>query len=425
MPKKTRKHKLPRFYTGGDGEDIAALATTLNSEFGVHQKKQQTIAFRPLKIFHAFDAPSLFATQRSRRGKRGRQHKGGAVPKLIGQGTYGCVYRPPVTCRNNSISINGKITKLTTSKESVRELKEYSNMKSADPQNRYYLGVPETCVPELKSVPAKDLKSCDVYNSELKEKGALSPEDFRLIVMKDCGVDLTKLWKNIASRRKDLKTIWFGFVKLIKGIAEMYKSGIVHHDLKPQNIVYNAKTKDMNFIDFGLMKTVESMRLDAFSQKCRSRFHWSYPPETVFCCASDWRNTMKNKAAKFRELLIDPDDTKRQKQESLYGHFESATTLVNMIKPYFDNPENILKEYPARLSSFNSFFVLHAETFDIYGIGIAMAFVYAESKQSVANYPLEFEPFLFQCMHPCLTHRHTPASALAELQPLIQRIKIK
>ena len=64
--------------------------------------------------------------------------------KLIGQGTYGCVYNPALKCKEN-INTTKKLAKLTFSDTAEDELREYAHISKADPNNKYYLGVPEVC----------------------------------------------------------------------------------------------------------------------------------------------------------------------------------------------------------------------------------------------------------------------------------------
>ena len=54
--------------------------------------------------------------------------------------------------------------------------------------------------------------------------------------------------------KKKVNEFWVESHRLFRGLLVFKKYGIVHHDLKPQNLVYNIKTGRINFIDFGHMR---------------------------------------------------------------------------------------------------------------------------------------------------------------------------
>lgn len=53
-------------------------------------------------------------------------------------------------------------------------------------------------------------------------------------------LEAIKLWKDI-----------------LEGVAYLHEQGIMHRDLKPQNIIYISKTKEVKIIDFGLALMLE------------------------------------------------------------------------------------------------------------------------------------------------------------------------
>ena len=61
------------------------------------------------------------------------------------------------------------------------------------------------------------------------------------------------------TNRRRLENFWLDMARIIYGSKVLLDNGIVHHDLKQQNIVYNEKTGRVNFIDFGLMTTTKDM----------------------------------------------------------------------------------------------------------------------------------------------------------------------
>jgi serine/threonine protein kinase len=87
--------------------------------------------------------------------------------------------------------------------------------------------------------------------------------------------------KGPSSKQRKLDMFWKHASHMLKGIALFQKHGILHHDVKPQNIVFNMKNEHIRFIDFGFMEKINTIK-----QKCIKNKHyiaaypfWSYPFE--------------------------------------------------------------------------------------------------------------------------------------------------
>ena len=48
--------------------------------------------------------------------------------KVIGEGSYGCVHRPSLTCKDKKIDYKNKISKLMTQKHLNTEIAEYDRI---------------------------------------------------------------------------------------------------------------------------------------------------------------------------------------------------------------------------------------------------------------------------------------------------------
>ena len=55
-----------------------------------------------------------------------------------------------------------------------------------------------------------------------------------------------------------VKELWIEIFRIIYGIDELIHYGIVHHDLKFQNILYHETSKRANMIDFNLVKEMKT-----------------------------------------------------------------------------------------------------------------------------------------------------------------------
>ena len=131
------------------------------------------------------------------------------------------------------------------------ELSEYDKIMTLENNEDYFLSRPEICVPKVSINNLMSINKCRDFNIS-------SMDDYRLLVIPDGGIDLNQFaekikdMENNTKNKKQIMDFWLSGHILLKGIKEMLEKGIIHHDLKPGNIVYDTKTKQLKFIDFGL-----------------------------------------------------------------------------------------------------------------------------------------------------------------------------
>jgi len=208
---------------------------------------------------------------------------------VVGEGTYGCVHNPPLNCKGKSNRPSGnKVTKLMKDDEAVVELKEYDAVKRVDPNNDYYLGTPESCTVDnneynkQSAIKCRKLKEADpqIVNNLSK---------YTLLIMENGGDNLEQFSKKLSQgsnsqeRVVQIERFWLEAHRVLMGVKVFLDHGIIHHDLKPQNIVYNERTNRINFIDFGLIQEKKMMIKEALKSKYGfGKYHWSFPLECKF-----------------------------------------------------------------------------------------------------------------------------------------------
>lgn len=205
---------------------------------------------------------------------------------LIGEGTYGCVYRPAIKCENaTNTGIDKKVSKVMKLAEANLEYSEYDQIGNADPQQKYYLGKPQMC----------SMSEAD-YKASVEQSGCriLTPNstytDYTMLQYEDGGTDLETFaigyLKTFLAPNKQKQTdlFWLNAHSLFMGLKMFAENDILHDDVKPQNIVLKYDlangTVRFNYIDFGLMKT-RSAELARVLQRGKNDrlFHWSRPFE--------------------------------------------------------------------------------------------------------------------------------------------------
>lgn len=322
---------------------------------------------------------------------------------IIGEGAYGCVHKPSIHCKtppSPRFNYKNYVSKIMTTKNAKKELSEFLIIKNIDPTNEYHLGSPILCHPNIdnknvttaidkcKYIKLKDIHANPDYYSLLVLKfGGL---DFKVL----CNTHLVKYLKTNTKKRTD--NFWLEVHHLIKGIKFFKDNGIVHNDIKPQNILFNSNGK-MKYIDFGLMrKKKEIINLSKMNDNFLGTFHWSYP----FDCGL----MEKKEYDKYKHFNVsDKTVFKNELSKLIVSNSKITNSKINVFKlPIHNpsafkilftylNPNNTIPNASTQYGYINSFFngfndmintksyddVLNhiVDSIDVFGLGFTLQFM--------------------------------------------------
>lgn len=174
--------------------------------------------------------------------------------KYVGEGTYGCTYKPAMICKGEAGREPNSISKLISKKNTAGNLKGTHLLASIDPAQKFFLYPHSVCEPNITKIdPAENnLMSCGKYRKK-KFSENLSGTD--LIFMKNGGLDLIQYKPNAT----DFLHFFEDFSELFEGLQKLHENKIIHFDIKPPNIVVKKKPSgafQFRFIDFGFMTSV-------------------------------------------------------------------------------------------------------------------------------------------------------------------------
>ena len=207
------------------------------------------------------------------------------ISDVIGEGGFGCVFKPSLPCAEKTLSYKGKLSKWMLSKEAIAEMEEYTVIAKVDKNGDFYTGKPTRCTLKQTPTTMKSIQKCKLYKEKFEKKTAneLSAET-ALLIIGDGGMDLEKLMRNPNRfNKREITLFWRECRRLFLGVKAFLKNDLVHHDLKPQNIVYRMESRRINFIDFGLMRSTKTEAIKcSVKNACRSKSHWNYPTDVLF-----------------------------------------------------------------------------------------------------------------------------------------------
>ena len=175
-------------------------------------------------------------------------------PELVNQGAYGCLYYPGMHCNGTPIKDRRYATKLVVQDEvAANEVAVGDAVKNIVNYSVNFVPVTGTCVVNLGKVRRNnphEMDKCDVISDSSSAKKP------KFLLMKMPYIDSLYFYDYIAgmggNKKKIISCIFDTYSYLIESIERLMEHGIVHYDLKLQNILMNLKTDTPIIIDFGL-----------------------------------------------------------------------------------------------------------------------------------------------------------------------------
>lgn len=174
---------------------------------------------------------------------------------LLGQGSYGCVYKPGIKC-NGKITTQKYITKVQQSEgDANNEISIGKRVMRIPNYSRYFSPIIESCPLNVSHIDDSEMNKCLIYDKTL---------DFMTNRMKYVGENT--LYSGLKTLVNEYPKL---FIRLIiNSSMDIYKqfqllndNKIVHMDVKQDNIVLKDTTNKPIIIDFGLSFDVSDFKV--------------------------------------------------------------------------------------------------------------------------------------------------------------------
>lgn len=154
-------------------------------------------------------------------------------------GAYGCVYHPPLECKDNSCEGNKcktGVSKYMYGKDIDAELKTIDDIDRLDPYLKYHIGKPHRCIPKTRPIGcSKVIENPNFYRYHGEPA---------ILIFDHAG---NTLHRYIEKHPEDFVEL---FRQLFEILSELSKLEFVHFDIKGNNIMVD-KNKRVKLIDFG------------------------------------------------------------------------------------------------------------------------------------------------------------------------------
>ena len=283
------------------------------------------------------------------------------IHKVIGQGAYGCIHKSALKCKNEGINDKDMISKVLRKSYGELELLTNAKIDEIDKDCNYHLGISVGCDIKNTQINKDAINKCDKGSSIDYE----NITNNMLILMKDGGIDLEMFALRIQNyeqnhkNRELMKGFWVEVMRLMLGIELFQNNDFIHHDIKPQNILFNENQMRLNYIDFTLCGSINKfMTHSANGYLLHPGEWWSYPPEH-----------------KFIDPFVYESHNNSEQDEPMNQSREIRGFLPYIVfwKDRYINDVRFL--YKEKLNDYKELVDKCFKTLDIYGLGFSLLFV--------------------------------------------------
>ena len=166
--------------------------------------------------------------------------------KLLSRGTFGCIFKPALTCKGG-IDKENFITKVQKQTAlSKREVTIGEKIKKIPHYNEYFAPILKTCTISVANISGDEVKKCDfmknnkqIISNKLRYVGKNTLEEYFIQLLR-------------TKPALYIETLYDSFFYLLKSIRVLFANGIVHFDMKENNIMYDERQHIPIIIDFGI-----------------------------------------------------------------------------------------------------------------------------------------------------------------------------
>jgi hypothetical protein len=353
--------------------------------------------------------------------------------RVLGKGGFGCVVKPVVACKPGSGSVSGArfppgtefVSKLRRNVDGdadadgdaiAAEFVQGELMSAVDSEHAFSVGVRGWCAAQFENddEAAAYASACD---------HALGRDQ---VIYEDGGATVHAVLNARPLLPHTVLTVLRSFTNLLAGLVVMNQPpGIVHMDIKCDNIVVDLATGKARFIDYGFLRPHSDI-VDLTAPTTITRAYWVWPPEWDYLGARlrKYANSVPVDAAT-RALAVGttpkPGKSKyaaANKMLTEWGYGFAVTQQAALLA----TAKAVETEYPlAAATSLEAicaqFTRAFANKLDIFGTGTAVAQVaYVGAALLPERLKLPLRRWIGRATDPVPYARFTPEEALAAYQ---------
>lgn len=177
--------------------------------------------------------------------------------RLMDQGTFGCIYRPEIECDTGNAGDYAYVSKVQKMTKTIENEIEISNEVKQIPHYMFWYS------PLLKTCPIyfstlKKYETCKAVEDSIRTAIPTNKTQFISSKIRYVGKYLIDYLLELPSEICAKKIITT-YAYLDTAITRLNKHGIIHNDIKENNVLYDPYNHSPNIIDFGISYKISDL----------------------------------------------------------------------------------------------------------------------------------------------------------------------
>lgn len=190
---------------------------------------------------------------------------------LIAEGGFGCIFKPAINCKGREMENDKYVSKIQKyDKNSKSEIKIGSILKKIFGHENYFGPILNHCALNVSKIKTKEKKKCSIFRDTDTNKFIIMKMNY---IPGDKFLDYLMINSN---SNEIINTIMSSYNHILNGITMLVGNGLVHFDIKGNNILFNSLMKTPVIIDFGLSI---NMNMVKYEKQYMKQIFYIYAPE--------------------------------------------------------------------------------------------------------------------------------------------------
>ena len=169
------------------------------------------------------------------------------MSKKIGEGGFGCVFHPQVSCKGETTNDETYVSKIQKKGQTAEnELKISQEIRKIKGYDKFFAPIISSCDIGLSRINSGLVSQCEAF--ERHHIGT----DYNIMKMKFINMDSISSVVKEGKKEKMFSTFFSSYRHLLDGLKHLQNKELVHFDIKSDNVIFDKDQGVPIIIDFGL-----------------------------------------------------------------------------------------------------------------------------------------------------------------------------